>query len=46
LADFPGRIAGPALETQRLVSKGYTNAEKTLVSNYAPGDVVAFHRAY
>ena len=41
-----GRIAGPALETQRLVSKGYTNAEKTLVSNYAPGDVVAFHRAY
>ncbi len=41
-----GRIAGPALETQRLVSKGYTNAEKTLVSNYAPGDVVAFHRPY
>ena len=41
-----GRIAGPALQTQRLVSKGYTNAEKTLVSNYAPGDVVAFHRPY
>ncbi|MCY4407516.1 MAG: ATP-binding domain-containing protein, partial [Rhodospirillaceae bacterium] len=41
-----GRIAGPALETQRLVSKGYTSAEKTLVSNYAPGDVVAFHRPY
>ncbi|MYB12973.1 MAG: hypothetical protein F4X42_06940, partial [Rhodospirillaceae bacterium] len=41
-----GCIAGPALETQRLVSKGYTNAEKALASNYAPGDVVAFHRSY
>ena len=41
-----GRIAGPALKTQRLVSKGYTNAEKALASNYAPGDVVAFHRPY
>ena len=41
-----GRIAGPALETQRLVSKGYTGAEKALASNYAPGDVVAFHRPY
>ena len=41
-----GRIAGPVVQTQRLVSKGYTNAEKTLVSNYAPGDIVAFHRPY
>ena len=41
-----GRIAGPAMKTQRLVSKGYTNAEKALSSNYAPGDVVAFHRSY
>ena len=41
-----GRIAGPVLETQRLVSKGYTRAEKALGSNYAPGDVVAFHRPY
>ena len=41
-----GRIAGPIQHTQRLVSKGYTNAEKTLVSNYAAGDVVAFHRPY
>ncbi|MXY40400.1 MAG: relaxase domain-containing protein [Rhodospirillaceae bacterium] len=41
-----GRIAGPAMETQRLVSKGYTNAEKSLAANYAAGDVVAFHRAY
>ena len=41
-----GRIHGPAMETERLVSKGYTNAEKALCSNYAPGDVVAFHRPY
>ena len=41
-----GRIAGPILQTQRLVSKGYTNAEKALASNYTPGDVVAFHRPY
>ena len=41
-----GRIAGPALQTRRLVSKGYTAAEKTLISNYAPGEVVAFHRSY
>ncbi|MCY4440480.1 MAG: relaxase domain-containing protein, partial [Deltaproteobacteria bacterium] len=41
-----GRIRGPAMVSQRLVSKGYTNAEKALVGNYAPGDVVAFHRSY
>ncbi len=41
-----GRIAGPAMETQRLVSKGCTNAEKSLAANCAPGDVVAFHRPY
>ena len=41
-----GRIAGPALLTKRLVSKGYTSAEKALAANYAPGDVVAFHRSY
>ena len=41
-----GRIAGPALLTKRLVSKGYTNAEKALAANYSPGDVVAFHRSY
>ena len=28
-----GRIAGPVLQTRRLVSKGYTHAEKALVSN-------------
>ena len=39
-----GRIHGPAMEAERLVSKGY--AEKALAGNYAPGDVVAFHHAY
>ena len=41
-----GRIHGPAMESERLVSRGYTSAEKALAANYAPGDVVAFHRAY
>ena len=41
-----GRIHGPAMVSERLVSKGYTNAEKALADNYAPGDVVAFHRPY
>ena len=41
-----GRIHGPAMESERLVSKGYTNAEKALAGNYAAGDVVAFHRTY
>ena len=41
-----GRIHGPAMQGRRLVSKGYTNAEKALADNYGPGDVVAFHRPY
>ena len=41
-----GHLHGPSMETERLVSKGYTNAEKALVGNYAVGDVVAFHRPY
>ena len=41
-----GRIRGPAMESERLVSRGYTNAEKALAANYSPGDVVAFHRPY
>ncbi len=41
-----GRIRGPAMVSERLVSKGYTNAEKALAENYAPGDMVAFHRPY
>ena len=41
-----GGIRGPAMASERLVSKGYTNAEKALAGNYAIGDVVAFHRPY
>ena len=41
-----GVIRGPALESERLVSHGYTAAEKSLAANYAPGDDVAFHRDY
>ena len=41
-----GAIHGAGLDVERLVSYGYTSAEKSLAANYAPGDVVAFHRAY
>ena len=41
-----GAIRGSALKSERLVSYGYTEAEKSLAANYVPGDVVAFHRAY
>ena len=41
-----GIVHGPVLNAERLVSRGYTNAEKTLAANYAFGDVVAFHRVY
>ena len=41
-----GVVHGPAMTTERLVSRGYTNAEKTVAANYLPGDVVAFHRNY
>ena len=41
-----GAIHGPAMNTERLISRGYTNAEKSLTANYAQGDVVAFHRSY
>ena len=41
-----GRIHGPAMKSERLVSKGYTGAEKALAANYGVGDVVAFHRPY
>ena len=34
------------METERLVSRGYTNAEKALARNYMAGDVVGFHRPY
>ena len=41
-----GQVKGPAIESERLISRGYTHAEKSIAENYAPGDVVAFHRPY
>ncbi len=41
-----GVIHGSAFAGGRLVSHGYTSAEKAVAGNYAPGDVVAFHRQY
>ena len=41
-----GGMRGPAMQSERLVSRGYTRAEKALAGNYSPGDVVAFHRSY
>ena len=41
-----GTVKGPKILAQRLISRGYTHAEKTLAANYAAGDVVAFHRPY
>ena len=41
-----GVVHGPAFMGETLVSRGYTHAEKSLVANYSPGDVVGFHRPY
>ena len=41
-----GVVHGPAMTTERLASRGYTNAEKALARNYMTGDVVGFHRPY
>ena len=41
-----GRLHGPSMNAEHLVSKGYTNAEKALAGNCAVGDTVAFHRPY
>ena len=41
-----GIVHGPAMKSRRLVSHGFTHAEKSLAANYGPGDVVAFHRPY
>ena len=37
-----GQVKGPALETVRLMSRGYTRAQKSLADNYTAGSVVAF----
>ena len=41
-----GVVHGPAFLTERLVSRSYTNPEKSLAANYTIGDVVGFHRPY
>ncbi len=41
-----GQIQGPEITLERLVSQGYTNAEKSVGKNYRRGDVVVFHRPY
>ena len=41
-----GNVKGPTMETERLISRGYTNSEKSVPANYAPSNVVAFHRDY
>ena len=41
-----GVIRGRRHEGERLVSRGFTRAEKGLADNYVSGDVVAFHRPY
>ena len=41
-----GVIRGRTYQGERLVSRGYTRAEKGLADNYISGDVVAFHRPY
>ena len=39
-----GVVHGPAMATERLVSRGFTTAEKALARNYRAGDVVVRHR--
>ena len=41
-----GAIHGPARDSEKLVSRGMTNAEMAVRSNYAPGDTVIFNRPY
>ena len=41
-----GAILGPAVASEKLVSRGMTNAEMAVASNYADGDTVIFNRRY
>ncbi len=41
-----GAIHGPAMASEKLVSRGMTNAEMAMPSNYAEGDTVVFNRRY
>ena len=41
-----GTIHGPVMTSEKLVSRGMTNAEMAVPSNYAEGDTVVFNRRY
>ena len=41
-----GVIHGPAMESEKLISRGMTNAEMAVTSNYAEDDTVIFNRRY
>ena len=41
-----GTIHGSAMASEKLVSRGMTNAEMAVPSNYAEGDTVVFNRRY
>ena len=41
-----GRIHGPAFRGERLVSQGFSNAQKSIANNYQRDDIVVFHRPY
>ena len=41
-----GTIYGPAMASTKLVSRGMTNAEMAVATNYAEGDTVIFNRRY
>ena len=41
-----GRIHGPAFKGERLVSQGFTNAQKSIANNYQRDNIVVFHRPY
>ena len=41
-----GTIHGPAMASEKLVSRGMTNAEMAVPSNYAEGDTVVFNHRY
>ena len=41
-----GRIHGPAFKGERLVSQGFSNAQKSIANNYQRDNIVVFHRPY
>ena len=41
-----GRIHGPTFKGERLVSQGFSNAQKSIANNYQRDNIVVFHRPY